>query len=72
VAAESYPGVTRIREDWENVLGYLAEQDVIVVLDEFPYLVEQDESLPSVLQAISTTTSTTPPRRSSSSGRRSA
>jgi AAA+ ATPase superfamily predicted ATPase len=51
-AAESYPDVTRIREDWENVLGYLAEQDAIVVLDEFPYLVEQDESLPSVLQAM--------------------
>jgi len=51
-AAESYPGVTRIREDWENILGYLAEQDAIIVLDEFPYLVEQDESLPSVLQAM--------------------
>ncbi|MFC7076850.1 ATP-binding protein [Haloarcula halophila] len=52
VASESYPGVTRIREDWEEVLGYLAEQDALVVLDEFPYLVEQDESLPSVLQAM--------------------
>jgi hypothetical protein len=51
-AAESYPGVTRIRKDWENVLGYLAEQDAIVVLDEFPYLVEQEASLPSVLQAM--------------------
>src|SRR6056297_3382695 len=51
-AAESYPGVTRIREDWEEILGYLAEQDAIIVLDEFPYLVEQDESLPSVLQAM--------------------
>jgi len=52
VAADTYPGLKRIREDWENVLGYLAEQDAIVVLDEFPYLVEQDESLPSVLQAL--------------------
>ena len=52
VAANSYPGVLRIREDWEDVLGYLAEQNAIIVLDEFPYLVEQDESLPSVLQAL--------------------
>ncbi|WIV68666.1 ATP-binding protein [Natrialbaceae archaeon AArc-T1-2] len=52
VAADTYPGITRIREDWEAVLGYLADQDSIVVLDEFPYLVEQDESLPSVLQAM--------------------
>jgi len=51
-AADSHPGVTRIREDWEEVLRYLAEQDAIIVLDEFPYLVEQDESLPSVLQAM--------------------
>jgi hypothetical protein len=51
-AADSYPGLTRIREDWEEILGYLAEQDAIIVLDEFPYLVEQDESLPSVLQAM--------------------
>ena len=51
-AADSYPGVTRIREDWEEILGYLAEQDAIIVLDEFPYLVEQEESLPSVVQAL--------------------
>ncbi|WP_136601550.1 ATP-binding protein [Salinigranum halophilum] len=51
-AADSYPGVSRIREEWEEILGYLAEQDAIIVLDEFPYLVEQDESLPSVLQAM--------------------
>jgi AAA+ ATPase superfamily predicted ATPase len=52
VAAESFPGVTRIREDWDEIFEYLAEQDAIIVLDEFPYLVEQDESLPSVLQAL--------------------
>lgn len=51
-AAESFPGVTRIREEWEEILGYLAEQDAIIVLDEFPYLVEQEGSLPSVLQAM--------------------
>lgn len=51
-ASERYPGVEKIREDWEYVLKYLAEQDAVVVLDEFPYLVEQDESLPSVLQAM--------------------
>lgn len=52
MAAKSYPGAGRIRENWDEILGYLAEQDAIIVLDEFPYLVEQDESLPSVLQAM--------------------
>jgi AAA+ ATPase superfamily predicted ATPase len=51
-AADTYPGVTRVRREWEAVLQYLTEQDAIVVLDEFPYLIEQDESLPSVLQAL--------------------
>lgn len=51
-AADSYPGVTRMREDWEEILRYLAEQDAIIILDEFPYLVEQNESLPSVVQAL--------------------
>ena len=52
VAANTDLGVMRIRERWEDVLGYLVEQDAIIVLDEFPYLVEQDESLPSVLQVL--------------------
>jgi len=47
-----YPGVSRIRKDWENVLAYLAEQDAIVVLDEFPYLVAESEALPSLIQRI--------------------
>ena len=51
-AAETYPGVERIQQEWEPLLGYLAEQDAIVVLDEFPYLIAEDESLPSVLQAM--------------------
>ncbi len=52
VASNTYPEITRIREEWEPILGYLAERDAVVVLDEFPYLVEQNESLPSVLQAM--------------------
>ncbi len=51
-AAETYPGIERIQQEWEPLLGYLAEQDAIVVLDEFPYLIAEDESLPSVLQAM--------------------
>jgi len=52
VAAEPFPGIERIQQEWEPLLGYLAEQDAIVVLDEFPYLIAEDESLPSVLQAM--------------------
>ena len=33
VAANTHPGVMRIRETWGDVLGYLAEQDAIIVLD---------------------------------------
>ncbi|MCQ4333847.1 ATP-binding protein [Natronomonas sp. F2-12] len=52
VAAESFPGITEIKQNWEALLGYLGEQDAIVVLDEFPYLIDADESLPSVIQRL--------------------
>ncbi len=52
VAAEIYPGIRRIRKDWGPVLSYLAEQNAIIVLDEFPNLVDEDPSLPSELQSM--------------------
>lgn len=51
-ASEPFPGIADIRQEWEPLLRYLASRDAIVVLDEFPYLVGEDESLPSVLQAL--------------------
>jgi hypothetical protein len=51
-AAEVYPGITRIREEWEPLLEFLAEQDAVIVIDEFPYLVEQTDALPSILQRV--------------------
>lgn len=51
-AAEVVPEITRIREEWEPILTHLVEQDVIVIIDEFPYLVEQAEALPSILQRV--------------------
>lgn len=51
-AAEIFPGTQRIRREWEDVLGYLAEQDAVIVLDEFPFLIKADESLPSVVQRL--------------------
>ena len=52
VAAESFPGIDRIESEWESLLGYLADQDAVIVLDEFPYLIDADESLPSVIQRL--------------------
>ena len=51
-ATAEFPGIEDIRPDWERLFRYLGDRDAIVVLDEFPYLIEQDESLPSVLQAL--------------------
>ncbi|MFH5800494.1 ATP-binding protein [Haladaptatus sp. CMAA 1911] len=51
-ATTAFPGINRIRKDWENVLTYLAEQDAIVILDEFPYLVDENEALPSIIQRL--------------------
>lgn len=51
-AAAIYPGISRIREEWEALFEYLAEEDAVVIVDEFPYLVEQTEALPSILQRV--------------------
>ena len=52
VVSETFPGITQIKQNWEALLGYLGDQDAIVVLDEFPYLIDADESLPSVIQRL--------------------
>lgn len=52
VAAENFPGITEIKQSWEALLGYLGDQDAVVVLDEFPYLIDADSSLPSVIQRL--------------------
>jgi hypothetical protein len=51
-AADVYPDVQNLRKDWETVLSYIIDEDAIVVLDEFPYLVDGDESLPSRIQRL--------------------
>lgn len=51
-AAGVVPDITRLREEWEPNLIHLVERDAIVVIDEFPYLVEQADALPSILQRI--------------------
>jgi AAA+ ATPase superfamily predicted ATPase len=48
--AQIYPGVENIRKDWEAVLEFLAEKDATVAIDEFPYLIESDSTVPSVFQ----------------------
>lgn len=52
VAAEVYPRVSDLRRDWEAVLGYLGEQDAVVVIDEFPYLITADDAIPSLFQRV--------------------
>ncbi len=50
VAAEHVPEVADLRLDWEVILARLGEQDRIVIIDEFPYLVTADPSVPSTFQ----------------------
>ncbi|QLG61117.1 ATP-binding protein [Halorarum salinum] len=51
-ACEQFPVLDDIRRDWEALLRALGRQDAVVVLDEFPYLVESDEELPSKIQRV--------------------
>jgi len=47
-----FPALDNVRRDWEILLEELGKQDAIVIIDEFPFLIEEDESLPSRIQRV--------------------
>jgi len=51
-ATAQFPSLQNVRRDWEVLLEALGEHDAIVVIDEFPFLIEEDESLPSRIQRV--------------------
>jgi len=51
-AATTYPAITDIKTEWEPLLRYLTDRDAIIVIDEFPYLIESNEGLPSIIQHL--------------------
>jgi AAA+ ATPase superfamily predicted ATPase len=52
VATRTFPEIENVRLDWESVLGALGQEDTVVVIDEFPFLLEEDDSLPSRIQRV--------------------
>jgi len=52
VASETFPLLGDIQRDWEALLRALGREDAVVVLDEFPYLVESNDALPSKVQRV--------------------
>ena len=52
VATAQFPSLRNVRRDWEALLEALGEEDAVVVIDEFPFLIEEDESLPSRIQRV--------------------
>ena len=51
-ATAQFPSLQNVRRDWEALLEVLGEDDAIVVIDEFPFLIEENESLPSRIQRV--------------------
>jgi len=51
-ATAQFPSLQNVRRDWEVLLETLGDQDAVVVIDEFPFLIEEDESLPSRIQRV--------------------
>jgi AAA+ ATPase superfamily predicted ATPase len=51
-ASETFPLLDDIQRDWEALLRALGREDAVVVLDEFPYLIESNEALPSKIQRV--------------------
>jgi AAA+ ATPase superfamily predicted ATPase len=51
-ATAEFPSIQNVRRDWEVLLEALGDEDAIVVIDEFPFLIEEDDSLPSRVQRV--------------------
>ena len=51
-AESEFPDIADIQREWEPLLRYLIRQDAIVAIDEFPYLIETEPSLPSIIQHL--------------------
>ncbi|MFP4218567.1 MAG: ATP-binding protein [Salinarchaeum sp.] len=51
-ATTRFPALQNVRRDWEALLEALGEQDAIVVIDEFPFLIQADDALPSRIQRV--------------------
>jgi AAA+ ATPase superfamily predicted ATPase len=51
-ATAQFPSLRNVRRDWEVLLETLGTENAIVVIDEFPFLIEEDESLPSRFQRV--------------------
>jgi AAA+ ATPase superfamily predicted ATPase len=51
-ATTQFPSLRNLRRDWEVLLEALGTEDAVVVIDEFPFLIEEDASLPSRIQRV--------------------
>lgn len=51
-AVTQFPALRNVRRDWEALFEALGEQDAIVVIDEFPFLIQDDDALPSRIQRV--------------------
>ncbi|WP_435065057.1 ATP-binding protein [Halobaculum sp. EA56] len=51
-ATAQFPSLQNVRRDWEALLETLGTEDAVVVIDEFPFLIEEDDSLPSRIQRV--------------------
>lgn len=51
-ASDIFPSVADVRRDWEAILRSLGKRDAVVIIDEFPFLVESDDAVPSRFQRV--------------------
>ncbi|MEW9492482.1 MAG: ATP-binding protein [Candidatus Aramenus sulfurataquae] len=47
---KQFPEAKYVKEDWESLFHFL--KDKVIVIDEFPYLIKDDSSIPSIFQKI--------------------
>ncbi|MFB6209764.1 MAG: ATP-binding protein [Candidatus Nanohaloarchaea archaeon] len=52
IADKSFPEIKKLEKKWETLLQHLGEKDAVVVIDEFPFLIDSDSSIVSKFQRV--------------------
>ncbi|MEF8879770.1 MAG: ATP-binding protein [Candidatus Thermoplasmatota archaeon] len=46
------PHINELKHSWETLLRYIKDKNLIFVLDEFPYIIKADKTVPSKIQRL--------------------
>jgi AAA+ ATPase superfamily predicted ATPase len=55
LCVRQYPGVSKLRMDWEVLFEYLKDRVDVVVIDEFQNMIKEDANILNIFQSVTDT-----------------